>query len=62
MPYIINQFLVNKNCDTTACLAIFPALMNTYIVCKLIPIVGVSIVRTPGFGYTNHFKTEINFN
>ena len=36
MSYIINQFLVNKNIpyDTTVCSAIFPDLMNTYIVWK----------------------------
>ena len=61
MPYIINQFLVNENLDTITCYAILPDLMNTYIVWKLIPIVGVQIIRTPGFGYRNHFKAEIKF-
>ena len=58
----INQFLVNKNCDTTACSAVFPDLMNTYIVWKLIPIVDVQIISTPEFSYMNHFKTKIKFN
>ena len=53
---------MNKSCDTAACFAILPDLMNTYIVWKLIPFVSVQIIRSPGFGYTNHFKTEINFN
>ena len=61
MPYIINQFLVNKYCDITACFAIFSDLMNTYIAWKLIPILTVNIIITPRFGYTNHFKRETNF-
>ena len=60
MPYIINKFAVNKNSDTIACFAIFPELMNTDIVWKLITIIGEQIIRAAGIGHTNFLKQKLS--
>ena len=52
---------MDKNCYTTACFAIFPNLMNTFIVRQMIPIVCTQIIGTPGFGYADDFKIIIEF-
>ena len=63
MSYIINKILLNKSCDTTTtCFAIFTNPTNTYLVWKLIPIVGAQIIRTQlckWFDYTNNFEIDI---